>query len=87
MKAKVIFLSFILAAAGVVSIAAFAQQDEDVRGAFMTTRPKVTGKVTGESSGTARPSTPSPPHSSGSTRTVARSPPATPMRTVDARPT
>ncbi|HEV2828791.1 MAG TPA: DUF4384 domain-containing protein [Pyrinomonadaceae bacterium] len=56
MKVKVIFLSFIIAVAGLVSIAAFAQQDEDVRGAFMTTRPKVTGKVTGESSGTTRPS-------------------------------
>jgi hypothetical protein len=56
MKVKVIFLSLIIVVVGLVSIAAFAQQDEDVRGAFMTTRPKVTGKVTGESSGTARPS-------------------------------
>jgi hypothetical protein len=57
MRVKAIFLSFIIAAAGFVSMRAVAQQDEDVRGAFMTTRPKTTGKVTGESStGTARPS-------------------------------
>jgi hypothetical protein len=56
-KMKAVFLSLIVAVAGFVSLAAFAQQDEDVRGAFMTTRPKATGKVSGHnSSGTARPS-------------------------------
>lgn len=57
MRMKAVFLSFIIAVAGFVSMAAFGQQDEDVRGAFMTTRPQPTGKVTGEkSSGTTRPS-------------------------------
>jgi hypothetical protein len=54
---KAVFLSLIVAVAGYVSLAAFAHQDEDVRGAFMTTRPKATGKASGQSSsGTARPS-------------------------------
>lgn len=57
MRMKGVFLSLIVAVAGLVSPAALAQQDEDVRGAFMTTRPKVTGKVSGEkSTGTTRPS-------------------------------
>lgn len=57
MRMKGVFLSLIVAVAGFASPAAFAQQEEDVRGAFMTTRPKVTGKASGEkSTGTTRPS-------------------------------
>lgn len=54
MKMKVIFFSLMVAAAGIFSFAASAQQDEDVRGAFMTTRPKATNKPTGVA--TAKPS-------------------------------
>jgi hypothetical protein len=54
---KAILLSFAITLAGFASIIALAQKDEDVRGAFMTTRPKATGKVSGEnSSGAAKPS-------------------------------
>lgn len=49
MKMKVIFFSLIIAAAGISPFAASAEQDEDVRGAFMTTRPKVTAKSSGAS--------------------------------------
>ncbi len=57
MRMKAIFLSFLIALAGFVPTLAFGQQDEDVRGAFMTTRPKATGKVTGnKSTPTTKPS-------------------------------
>ena len=39
MKIKSICFSFIIALASLVPSLTFAQQDEDVRGAFMTTRP------------------------------------------------
>jgi len=41
MKIKAVFLTFLIA---LVPALAIAQQDEDVRGAFMTTRPKATEK-------------------------------------------
>ena len=44
MRIKVIFFSFVIALAGFIPTLAFAQQDEDVRGAFLTTRPKATPK-------------------------------------------
>ena len=58
MRMKVIFLGFLFALAALAPALAFAQEDEDVRGAFMTTRPKVTGGVSGNKSGnpTTKPS-------------------------------
>lgn len=44
MRIKVIFFSFVIALAGFIPTPALAQQDEDVRGAFLTTRPKATPK-------------------------------------------
>jgi hypothetical protein len=44
MKIKFIFLSLLIALAGFGPMQAFAQQDEDVRGAFLTSRPKATGR-------------------------------------------
>lgn len=55
MKRKIVFLSLLIALAGFGPMQAFAQQDEDVRGAFMTTRPKATGK-TNRPSSTTKPS-------------------------------
>jgi len=52
---KAIVLSFAILLAGFASMVVLAQQDEDVRGAFMTTRPKPTGKVTGENSSAPKP--------------------------------
>ncbi|MDQ6651675.1 MAG: DUF4384 domain-containing protein [Acidobacteriota bacterium] len=46
MRIKIIFFSLLMALAGFGPIEAFAQQDEDVRGAFMTTRPKASDKGT-----------------------------------------
>ena len=40
MRVKVVVLSLLMALAGICSSQAYPQQDEDVRGAFMTTRPK-----------------------------------------------
>jgi hypothetical protein len=68
MNMKPIFLSFLLALACFVPAQAFTQQDEDVRGAFMTTRPQVTGGASGSKSGPPtkrshrrpKPVTPSP---------------------------
>jgi Domain of unknown function (DUF4384) len=42
MKRKTIFLSLLIVLAGLGPMQVFAQQDEDVRGAFLTTRPKAT---------------------------------------------
>jgi hypothetical protein len=44
MKRKFIFLSLLIALAGFAPIHVLAQEDEDVRGAFLTTRPKATPK-------------------------------------------
>src|ERR1051325_4134434 len=56
MRTKAILISLVFALAGYASLVVPAQQDEDVRGAFMTTRPKPTGKVTGENSSAPKPS-------------------------------
>jgi hypothetical protein len=56
MRMKAIVLSLAIALAGIASVVVLAQQDDDVRGAFMTTRPKPTGKVTGENSSAPKPS-------------------------------
>src|SRR6266540_2987577 len=40
MKTKFIFLSLLIALAGFAPMQILAQQDEDLRGAFLTTRPK-----------------------------------------------
>jgi hypothetical protein len=45
MKTKVMLLGLLLALAGFPPLEAFAQEDEDVRGAFMTTRPKPSGSA------------------------------------------
>jgi len=55
MRMKALLFSFAIALAGFASLAVLAQQDDDVRGAFMTTRPKPTGKVTGENSSAPKP--------------------------------
>ncbi|HYU98957.1 MAG TPA: DUF4384 domain-containing protein [Pyrinomonadaceae bacterium] len=56
MKMKTVFLSFLIALAGLAPAIALAQ-DEDVRGAFMTTRPKATGSASGnKSTSSPRPS-------------------------------
>ncbi len=44
MKSKTMFLSLLLMLFASAALPAFAQQDEDVRGAFLTTRPKATDK-------------------------------------------
>ena len=46
MKLKAVFLGLLMICAGSVVAVASAQQDEDVRGAFLTTRPKASGKST-----------------------------------------
>jgi hypothetical protein len=45
MRTKLIFLSLLIALAGFGSMEAYTQQDEDVRGAFLTTRPKTPAKT------------------------------------------
>jgi len=56
MKMKTVFLSFLIALAGLAPAIELAQ-DEDVRGAFMTTRPKATGSASGnKSTSSPRPS-------------------------------
>ena len=44
MKSKTMFLSLLLMLFAFAALPAFAQQDEDVRGAFLTTRPKANDK-------------------------------------------
>jgi hypothetical protein len=68
MRMKAILLSSAITLAGFASIVALAQQDEDVRGAFMTTRPKATGKASGQNSS----STPRPSHRRPKAKTVAK---------------
>ena len=55
MRSKLIFLSVLIALAGFMPALACAQQEEDVRGAFLTTRPKPPSKGTKPAS-TTRPS-------------------------------
>ena len=45
MRTKVVFLSLLIALACLGSMQAYAQQDEDVRGAFLTTRPKPSARA------------------------------------------
>ena len=78
MKMKTIFLGFLVAAAGFMPAIALAQ-DEDVRGAFMTTRPKATGSASGnKSTSSARPSRRHPktpaPNPSGTPSVVPNTP-------------
>jgi hypothetical protein len=51
MRAKVFFLSLLIAVAGLGSMQAYNPQEEDVRGAFLTTRPKASAKT--DKSGTS----------------------------------
>lgn len=55
MRTKLIFLSILMALAGFIPSLASAQQEEDVRGAFLTTRPKAPAKGT-KPTPTTRPS-------------------------------
>ena len=55
MRIKVIFFSFVVVLAGLIPTLAFVQQDEDVRGAFLTTRPQATPKGN-KPAATAKPS-------------------------------
>jgi len=78
MKMKTIFLGFLVAAAGFMPAIALAQ-DEEVRGAFMTTRPKATGSASGnKSTSSARPSRRHPktpaPNPSGTPSVVPNTP-------------
>jgi Domain of unknown function (DUF4384) len=54
MKRRTIFLTFLIVLAGFGQMQAFAQQDEDVRGAFLTTRPKAAAR-SNKPSATTRP--------------------------------
>jgi hypothetical protein len=55
MKIRTILLTFLFALAAFIPTMTFAQQDEDVRGAFMTSRPKPVAKGT-KSAPTTKPS-------------------------------
>jgi len=54
MRAKVFFLSLLVALAGLGSMQAYNPQEEDVRGAFLTTRPKASSKT--DKPGPSKPS-------------------------------
>jgi hypothetical protein len=56
MRTKIVFRSLLIALAGIGSIQAYDPQEEDVRGAFLTTRPKASTKTdkTGSSSKPSR---------------------------------
>jgi len=55
MKTKFIFLSLLIALAGFAPMQILAQQDEDLRGAFLTTRPKAAPR-SNKPAATAKPS-------------------------------
>lgn len=86
MKRKMVFLSLIVAIAGFGVLPAPAQdpaQDEDVRGAFLTSRPKAAPKGTAKPASTSKPTRRPPPKStpkpdsgtnSGAGTTVANTP-------------
>ena len=81
MKMKTIFLGFLVAVAGFIPVLVPAQ-DDDVRGAFMTTRPKATGSASGNAT-SARPSRRHPktpaPNPTG-TPSVVQKTPSTPTK-------
>ncbi len=82
MKLSTVFFSLLIALAGVSPLIATAVQDEDVRGAFMTTRPKVSPKPTTTKSSRRRPK----PVVSGSNPNAGPSPsPVTPQKLNTAR--
>jgi hypothetical protein len=86
MKTKVIFFSLLIALAGFMPALACAQQDDDVRGAFLTTRPKATSKGTNPAP-TTKPSRRRPKatttNSSGATGATKNN--ATPATTTPAK--
>ena len=55
MRTKIVLLSLVITFAGLGSMQAYAQQDEDVRGSFLTTRPKASTNAAKPGS-TPRPS-------------------------------
>jgi hypothetical protein len=75
MRTKAFLFSILLALAGFTPMLVFAQQDEDVRGAFLTTRPKATAKGT-KPAPTTKPSRRHPKatatNTTGSTTVVAK---------------
>lgn len=81
MRIKSIFPGLLLAATVLVPTPVFAQQDEDVRGAFMTSRPKATGSASSQKTTTSvkpnrrRPKT-TATGSSGATNGVAKAKPS-----------
>ncbi|MDQ2976925.1 MAG: DUF4384 domain-containing protein [Acidobacteriota bacterium] len=84
MRVKIIFFSFLFAIAAFVPMQVLAQQDDDVRGSFMTTRPKASAN-TNKTGPTARPSRRRPKtitvNVSGSTTAVPASGSSTPVAT------
>ena len=82
MKLRPIFFSLLVALVGVSPLIATAMQDEDVRGAFMTTRPKVSPKPTATKTSRRRPK----PVVSGNNPNPGPSPsPVTPQKLNTAR--
>jgi hypothetical protein len=70
MKIKVVAFSFIVALAAFAPTLIFAQQDEDVRGAFLTTRPKASAVKSNKSAPATKPSRRRPKTSTANTATV-----------------
>ncbi len=56
MKRRFIFLSLLIALAGFAPMRVLAQQDEDIRGAFLTTRPKAAPPRSNKPAATVKPS-------------------------------
>ena len=77
MRMKAVLLSFLIVLGGFIPTLVLGQ-DEDVRGAFMTTRPKATGKVSGNNSTSTKPSRRHPktpaPNPSDTTPVVGKGP-------------
>jgi hypothetical protein len=86
MKMKLIVFSFVIAAGATLSFAFASPQDEDVRGAFMTTRPKVTPKSSGQATTKSSRRRPKPIVSGGDKpNPVATPSSATPQKLNSAR--
>ena len=73
MRTKIVFLSLLIALAGPGSVQAYAQQDEDVRGAFLTTRPKASART--EKTGPPRTNRRRPKPSTSSDAPASATPP------------
>ncbi|HVQ38273.1 MAG TPA: DUF4384 domain-containing protein [Pyrinomonadaceae bacterium] len=62
MRTKIFFLSLLLALASLGSVQVYTQQEEDVRGAFLTTRPKAKTAAPSSRPSRRRPKPVSPPN-------------------------